>query len=521
MMNISNITDSELRYIRYSRKSSESKEKQALSIPDQNKECDEYKEKLGLNIAYKVQDEKSAFKPNRREGFNKLIELIKSGKANAVLTWKPDRICRNPLEGGVIMQLLQDGYLKEIRTPLGEVYTPDSDHLILQIHFGMANQYSRNLSQNVRRGLNRKILDRKEYPRPARIGFEGFGERGQRNIRPHPIEAPFILKAFQLAATGVYSYGRISEMLYEEGFRTKHGKKVTKSHIEYILHCPTYYGYFLWNGELHEGNFEPIISKALFDLVQEKLNDRSKPKNFAWVKEFMRLIRCGNCGCAITTTTKKKFIKKTKEWKYFTYHHCTHRRGDCNEKPVTDKDLKDLLYNLVAEAQIDKEVWQLGIKLVREKYKAEIDKNKNQHYYFSLEQQKIRDRIQKLIDMRANEELTKEEFLQQKNKLLEQLAGFENKLNDSNHSIKSWLELMEDFFNTAYEARDVVEHGSPEAKQRVLAKIGENFLLKNKMLTFSFKKPYDCLLKPEYRTDVLLSLDSNQNKRIQSPLSYR
>jgi site-specific DNA recombinase len=234
----------------------------------------------------------------------------------------------------------------------------------------------------------------------------------------------------------------------------------------------------------------------------------------------MRLIRCGTCGCAITTTVKKKFIKKTKEFKYFTYHHCTHRRGNCNEKPVTDEDLKGLLYNLVGETQIDNEVWQLGIQLVREKYKAEVEKNKNRHYYFSHEQQRIRDRIQKLIDMRANEELTKEEFLQQKEKFLNQLASFENKAKDSNQSLKTWLELMEDFFNTAFQARDVIEKGTPEAKQKVLSKIGENFLLKDKILTFSFKKPYDILLKPEYRTNVLLGLDSNQNKRIQSPLSY-
>ena len=501
-----------LKYIRYSRKSSESKEKQVASIKDQNKECDELANRMGLHIMFRLEEEKSAFKPGKREKFTKMSELIKSGKANAILTWKPDRICRNPLEGGEILQLLQDGLLKEIRTPLGDVYTPDSDHLILQIHFGMANQYSRNLSQNVKRGLYRKVKDRKEYPRPPRIGYEGFGERGQRNIRPDPVQAPFVLKAFQLASTGVYSYGRIADMLFEEGFRTKTGKKVVKSHIESILHCPTYYGYFLHNGELFEGNYEPIISKALFDLVQEKLTDRSKPKNAKWLREFIRLIRCGSCGCAVTTTVKKKYIKKTKEFKYFTYHHCTHRRGNCVEKPITDADLKGLLYNLVSKTQIDKEVWQLGIKLVKEKHKAEVEKNKNQHFYFSLEQQRIRDKINRLIDMRSDEEITQEEFVQQKRRLMEQLANLESKTKDTNYSLKTWLELMEDYFNTAFQARDIVEHGSPEQKQKVLSKIGENFILKDKMLTFSFKQPYDILLKPEYRTNLLASFPSGGTK---------
>lgn len=519
-MNINSITYRNYKYIRYARKSSESKEKQALSITDQNKECELYAHREGLHVTLKLEEVKSAFKPDRREKFNKMVELIKNGDVDAILTWKPDRLCRNPKEGGIILQLLQDGILKEIRTPLGDIYTPDSDHLILQIHFGMANQYSRVLSQNVRRGLYRKVVDRKEYPRPARIGYEGFGERGQRNIRPNPVQAHFIEKSFKLASTGVYSYGRIADLLFEEGFRTNNGKTVGKSHIEQILKNSMYYGYFLWNGELCEGNYEPIISKGLFDLVQEKLHDRSKPVNTKWLHEFTRLIRCGTCGCAVTTTTKKKYIKKSMEWKYFTYHHCTHRRGKCTEKPIKDSELKEMLLDQIEKVSMDKEVWQLGITLIKEKHKGEITKNKNQHFYFSQEQQHIRDKIQKLIDMRANEELTKQEFMQQKSKLLNQLAGYENKVKDSNQSLKTWLELMEDFFNTAFQARDVMENGTPEAKQKVLSKIGENFLLRDKVLTFSFKKPYDVLISASTRTDVLSSLDSNQNRRLQRAPSY-
>src|SRR3990170_2803546 len=184
-------------YIRYSRKSSEAKERQALSINDQNLECDQVEVREALNVSYKLDESHSAFKPNNRPEFDKMIALIESHQADAILTWKPDRLCRNPKEGGHLLQLLQDNILKEIRCATGEVYTPESDHLILQIHFGMANQYSRNLSQNVKRGLNHKC-ERGEYPRPAPIGYEGFGEIGQRKMRPHPFEFSLIVKCFEL-----------------------------------------------------------------------------------------------------------------------------------------------------------------------------------------------------------------------------------------------------------------------------------------------------------------------------------
>src|SRR3989344_9513840 len=212
-----------LRFIRYSRKSSEAKERQVASIDDQNAECEEYAIKNGLNVVYKLHESKSSYKPHKRPIFDEMISLIELGRADAILTWKPDRLSRNPEEGGKLLQMLQDGNLKEIRTPAGEVYTQNSDHLILQIHFGMANQYSRLLSQNVKRGMKHK-LERGEYPKEAPVGYQNNGNKGQRNIEPHPFEAALIKKAYQLSAEGTYSLTRLSRYLFKQNLKSKSGK---------------------------------------------------------------------------------------------------------------------------------------------------------------------------------------------------------------------------------------------------------------------------------------------------------
>src|SRR3989344_35315 len=333
---------SNLTFIRYSRKSSEAKEKQALSIKDQNAEAEKYASRENLNVKYKIREARSAFKPHNRPEFDRMIDLIRSGKANAILTWKPDRLCRNPEEGGIVLQMLQDGILKEIRTSTGDIYTQDSDHLILQIHFGMANQYSRNLSQNVKRGLGHKC-ERGEYPRPAPIGYEGFGERGQRHMRPHPFEAPLIVKCFELASTGGMSLNQILNKITEMGLTTKKGKSLSKSHLHNILKSPTYYGYFYHNEELFEGEYEHLITKQLYDDVQEALTRRSKPKVKVWEHTYNGLITCGDCGCQITTTVKTKYYKRTDRTAIYTYHNCTHRKGKCSQEPLKGKDLEKLL----------------------------------------------------------------------------------------------------------------------------------------------------------------------------------
>lgn len=66
---------------------------------------------------------------------------------------------------------------------------------------------------------------------------------------------------------------------------------------------------------------------------------------------------------------------------------------------------------------------------------------------------------------------------------------------------------MEEFFDTAFRLKEILEEGRPEEKQRILLKVGQNFLVSDKKLSFSFKKPYDLLLKPELRTNLLASTD--------------
>ena len=218
-----------LNYIQYARKSSEAKEKQALSINDQIAECEKYAAKEKLNVLYTFEESKSAYKPRNRPDFDKMITLIESGQADAILTWHPNRLCRNPEEGGKLLQLLQDGVIKEIRTTAGDGYTPDSDQLVLQIHFGMANQYSRDISRNVKRSLKHKA-ERGEFPRPAIVGYDTCGYRGRKNLKPNDFEAPLIKEAFSVAETGKYSLGYLEKTYYKKGLRTKRGKKISKSH---------------------------------------------------------------------------------------------------------------------------------------------------------------------------------------------------------------------------------------------------------------------------------------------------
>src|SRR3989338_7691699 len=94
-----------IRYFIYARKSSESEEKQVQSIDDQVLIMDGIGRSYGLNVVDTITESKSAKEPHGRPEFEKMIERIKAGEAQGILTWKIDRLSRNPIDSACIQWL--------------------------------------------------------------------------------------------------------------------------------------------------------------------------------------------------------------------------------------------------------------------------------------------------------------------------------------------------------------------------------------------------------------------------------
>ena len=87
--------------------------------------------------------------------------------------------------------------------------------------------------------------------------------------------APIIKELFELYATGNYSILEIQDWLADKNIVSKNGTGLGHSVINNILRNPFYYGYFMWNKELYEGKHQPLVTKKVFDQVQDVLMRRS------------------------------------------------------------------------------------------------------------------------------------------------------------------------------------------------------------------------------------------------------
>jgi len=160
------------KYFLYARKSTDVEDKQVLSIEAQITELRAFAKQEGLHIAEEFIEKQSA-KIIGRPIFNKMIERIENGDANAILAWHPDRLARNSVDGGKIIYLLDGGGLADLKFPQFWCENTSQGKFMLNIAFGQSKYYVDSLAENTKRGLRQKIR-RGEYPCLAPIGYVGW-----------------------------------------------------------------------------------------------------------------------------------------------------------------------------------------------------------------------------------------------------------------------------------------------------------------------------------------------------------
>ena len=249
-----------LRYIIYCRKSTDSEDRQVQSIEDQKREIQRVIDARKLKVVKTFEESRSAKKPGRLL-FNQALEMISKGEADGLICWKLNRLSRNPVDGGEVQWLLQQGVMKSIVTP-GREYLPTDNFLMMAVELGMANQFILDLSKDVTRGLNGKV-DQGWRPGKAPLGYlnDKFSDKGKKQILSDPERFNLVRKMWVMLLTGKYTLTEIRRAANEDwGLRTREGDKLSLSTVYALFTRTFYYGEFFWNGEMQKGKHQPMVT---------------------------------------------------------------------------------------------------------------------------------------------------------------------------------------------------------------------------------------------------------------------
>jgi site-specific DNA recombinase len=504
-------------YILYIRKSSESEDRQVMSLDAQETEMTRIAQRDGLNIVEIIRESHSAKVTGQRPEFNKMVKGIQSGKYNAILTWSPDRISRNAGDLGMIIDLMDAGKLEFVQT-YSQIFTNDpSNKFMLMMLGSQAKLENDQKSLNVKRG-NREKLKRGDWINSAPFGY--LNDKATKKIITDSSRAPFVAKMFDLYVTGLYSYKQISEILFEQGLRTKAGRKVHGSQIHIIINKTFYYGVMESNGKYYQGNHSPLVSQELFEQCQTISNNKARPR--AKTKGFMLsgFITCDNCGCAVTAE-----IKKGK----YVYYHCTNGKGVCgqrsfnaNEKTLDEYIAKDL------------EKLKISPKMVDIVYKAKLEELEHSGMFHNHALDNARkaletlaERKSRLVDTFTAGDIDEDLYRQKIQKLENEKVNLSNQINEwekNDSNPYATIELIYSRFKQGYTIAKRYEDASPEEKRIILSEaLSNSTLLNRNIVTIQYKSPYERFARTPVNasfSEVLPDLDSNQDNILQRDASY-
>lgn len=351
----------QVKYCLYARKSSESEERQVLSIDSQLKEMLQLAEREGLEVTEMRRESHSAKSTGERPVYNELLADIRRGRFSGILTWAPDRLSRNAGDLGALVDLMDQGLLHEIRTFGQKFGNNPNEKFLLMILGSQAKLENDNRGVNVRRGLRTRV-EMGLWPGVAPLGYLNQGLMDKKcQVIIDPIRAPVIKQMFEKLAYEKWSGRKIFNWLkHDLNFHTRGNKSLTLAGVYRVLDHPFYYGMFerpLKSGNWYQGKHVPIITKELFDLGQTQLKRDQivrENKEFA----FTKLFTCGLCGSGITAEDKyKKLVDGTSA--HYVYYGCTRGRDrDCKNQYIREEELIAELVKLLDKISIN----ELGMR---------------------------------------------------------------------------------------------------------------------------------------------------------------
>ncbi len=483
---------SQLKYFIYARKSTERDERQAHSIPDQLDTVRRLAEERGFEVVEEFTESRTARKPGRPV-FAEMLERIHAGEANAILAWTPDRLARNALDGGSILQALDSGVLQTLVFVNFSFENNSSGKFNLGMAFVQSKYYTDSLSDVVRRGMLSKA-NRGMYPSGAKLGY--VVEPRTKELLPAPKTHHLITKLFELYATNDYSLAQLAQEMFRRGLANRSGNLLVRSQIVDIINDPLYYGAFRWGGELYSGIHKPAVSKALWDKAQDVYHQRSRPQSRQTEKHvFNNFIRCAECGFSITGEehTRQQKNGNTHTWRYY---RCTKKssRQVCNQPFVHQDVVVSELESIILQVALPDDWAVPMLEQIDSWALSETSRASAQLALLDADLKKIEAKLRRLTDLVLEGDLDRAEYRSRKAALIEEKAAkFESRKLIARQGAKYWLEPLRESISAVWERNLPTAGGDLLELRDFVAKVGSNLRLNSRKVLWDWNSPYALL----------------------------
>lgn len=308
---------------------------EGYSIPAQREACTRKAADLGADVVAYFTDRGESARSTARPELQRMLELLASHKGiDYVIVHKVDRLARNRADDVQIQLTIEKAGAQLVSVTENVDDTP-SGRLVRNIMADLAEFYSSNLATEILKGSVQKAR-LGGTPFKAPVGYrnvQSFSSgRDVRTVELDADKASLVRQAFELYATGEYSLRQLQAALETRGLY------LATSKLAKLLRTRYYLGIVVYRGVEYPGNHPALIGSALFDRVQDILNEREQHSlKLRRHSHYLRgLLTCARCGNRLMYTTGRGRGGE------FDYYICgrRHRHHTCDLPYISAPELE-------------------------------------------------------------------------------------------------------------------------------------------------------------------------------------
>ena len=476
-----------MKTILFCRVSSKEQETEGYSLPAQRKLLSGYSDSNGFDVKKVFSISESASGGVQRKTFNEMLSYLVINDIKILVVEKTDRLTRNHKDAVAINEWVEKDSERQVHfVKENFILRKDSrsnEKFVWNIKVSVAEYYLDNLSEEVKKGQKEKLAQGWLPTRPP-LGYKTVGEKGKRVHVADESSKHYALKMFELYDSGEYSVERLTASLYKDGLRSTFGKKIPHSRIHQYLKDPFYIGLNKWNGKTYPGSQVPLISKEIFDRVQQRLRNKNTPKYNTHNFLFKASIRCKYCGGLITWETQKGII----------YGHCNHYR-DCSQKlwskePEVEAQLVECFDAMRVK---NTRLLEWVKKALRETHRHEADYYENALSEVNKREERIKSRLSKLYDDKVDGKVSESFYDMKFEEYTKERTETEDLRSKYNAKDNKYYELGSAIYDVSQRSKEIYQKADIVRKRALLSLVFKNMWLDEGKLSYEFTEPFRLL----------------------------
>lgn len=324
----------------YARFSSHNQQEQ--SIEGQIRVCSQFAERQGYNVVKIYADRAISGTTDNRPQFQQMIQDAAAKQFSYIIVWKLDRFSRDRYDSAIYKHKLR-GYGVKVISATEGIGEGNEANLLEALLEAMAENYSKQLSQNVKRGMRETALKGNVTSGVAPFGYKIIDKK----FVPDEKTAPVLKYIYEQYAAGVPKT-QIAEDLNQKGYRTSTGGKFNKGSFNSIICNPRHIGTYVCKDIILENAIEPVVDKELFERCKKRLDHNKRLVNNPHTKvEYILTgkLFCGHCGTLMVGDKAK-----SKTGKIYHYYTCNKKKKSrCDKK----REHKDFIEWYVCEQAVE------------------------------------------------------------------------------------------------------------------------------------------------------------------------